>query len=47
MDIPSAKVAARLSGKRVEALSEWTEIDVELRETDDVVEAKVGPGGRG
>ncbi|WP_457464586.1 RHS repeat-associated core domain-containing protein [Streptomyces sp. TE5632] len=76
-DIPSAKVAARLSGKRVEALSErtetsttwvnkdgslttelaagplrfereggeWTDIDVELRETDGVVEAKAHPEG--
>lgn len=45
MDIPSAKVAARLSGQRVEALSEGTDIDVELGETGDVVEAKVRPEG--
>lgn len=75
-DILSAKVAARLSGIRVEALSErtetsttwvnkngslttelssgpvrfeengsWTDIDVELRETADGVEAKAHPGG--
>lgn len=75
-DILSAKVAAKLSGKRVEALSErtetsttwvnkdgslttelssgpvrfeengsWTDIDVELRETADGVEAKAHPNG--
>ncbi|MBK0377276.1 RHS repeat-associated core domain-containing protein [Streptomyces sp. RB110-1] len=75
-DILSAKVAAKLSGKRVEALSErtetsttwvnkdgslttelssgpvrfeqdgsWTDVDVELRETDEGVEAKAHPNG--
>ncbi|MFE9455728.1 DNRLRE domain-containing protein [Streptomyces californicus] len=75
-DILSAKVAARLSGKRVEALSErtetsttwvnkdgslttelssgpvrfeqdgsWTDVDVELRETAEGVEAKAHPNG--
>ncbi|WP_438479391.1 hypothetical protein, partial [Streptomyces asiaticus] len=73
-DILSAKVAAKLYGKRVEALSErtetsttwvnkdgslttelaagpvrfeengsWTDVDVELRETADGVEAKAHP----
>ncbi|MFJ6490772.1 DNRLRE domain-containing protein [Streptomyces californicus] len=75
-DILSAKVAAKLSGKRVEALSErtetsttwvnkdgslttelssgpvrfeqggsWTDVDVELRETAEGVEAKAHPNG--
>ncbi|MEU4025252.1 DNRLRE domain-containing protein [Streptomyces anulatus] len=75
-DILSAKAAAKLSGRRVEALSErtetsttwvnkdgslttelssgpvrfeengsWTDIDVELRETADGVEAKAHPNG--
>ncbi|MYX15886.1 DNRLRE domain-containing protein [Streptomyces sp. SID8374] len=75
-DILSAKVAAKLYGKRVEALSErtetsttwvnrdgsltteltagpvrfeenggWTDVDVELRETADGVEAKAHPNG--
>jgi RHS repeat-associated protein len=75
-DIASAKVAARLHGKRIEALSErtetsttwvdkdgslttelsagpvrfkndgaWTDIDVELTEVGDAVEAKAHPNG--
>ncbi|MFJ9660503.1 RHS repeat-associated core domain-containing protein [Streptomyces griseoflavus] len=76
-DIASAKVAARLYGKRVEALSErtetsttwvnkdgslttelaagpvrferdgggWTDIDIELRETDGVIAPKAHPEG--